>query len=129
MSTRVAASLNIVRDMLEQEKKRQQERAQELLDDRKALDEASAHWNEIQSLGEHPGWARLVRMADAEVERLRQELEKPVGSAMTAALRAGIKDLRWLVDVPSQAALVLAEVERQRAALQFAEDDFVKFGA
>ncbi len=129
MKIQVPPTPNVLVDMVEEAKKRLQDRAQELNDQREALHMSRVFWVEIQSMTETPGWANYVEMAAKEIEKLRNVLEQPAEEHVTAAIRGSLKYLRQLPELSSLVAATLHALDGQEEMLSANLEEFVESGA
>lgn len=65
---------------------------------------------EVIALQAHPGWQRLRRLIDAQIEQFRGELENPQDSVESLrGLQWQIHALRWILELPDALARKLAD--------------------
>jgi hypothetical protein len=129
MRIKIRHKPNVVKDMVNEEQKRLEHRAKEILDQREKLHSMSVFWSEIRDLSDSPGWANLLKMLEDEIEKIHNELKKPMEPHLTDHLRGSLKSLFWLSRVPSLAGLMLHGVKQQEEAQLAQEEEFVQAGA
>lgn len=120
---------NVVTDMVEETRKNLQLRAQQLNDQREAVAMERVFWNEVREMCESPGWANLMQMQAAEIEKLRELLEQPGEEYVTNVVRGSIKTLRELRNLSSLATARLSAAGEAEETLNVELENFVETGA